>query len=94
MRAFKFGVSKGNGDHSSSDTHVKPAEPGTLWAVVRRLSAKVRDLEAQLAIVRRDVNRIDRKQYREAENKAPSHAEMMAGGDIPADDKLPQGLFW
>lgn len=41
------------------------------WATLRKLKARIESLEAQVSTVRRDVNRIDRKQLREAE-KLPS----------------------
>lgn len=46
---------------TNGDTHA-----GTLWAICRRLQAKVTEVESQIAIIRRDINRIDRKGYRDA----------------------------
>ena len=51
--------------------------PSTLYAILRRLSAKVNQIELQLSTVRRDLNRIDKKVYRQADS-LPS-AEIPAG---------------
>ena len=42
-----------------------------LWAEIRRLKSRVLSLETGLSTVRRDVNRVDRKQYRD-EAKLPA----------------------
>ena len=44
----------------------------TLWAQLRRLKAQVANIELAVSTARRDINRIDRKQYREQENTPPS----------------------
>ncbi|MCK5644777.1 MAG: hypothetical protein KAJ19_28515 [Gammaproteobacteria bacterium] len=45
--------------------------PGdTLWASIRRLKAQVASLELAVSTARRDINRIDRGQYR-GKDKAP-----------------------
>lgn len=44
----------------------------TLWAQLRRLKAQVANLELAVSTARRDINRIDRKQYREEEKSPPS----------------------
>ncbi len=36
-----------------------------LWANIRRLKAQMASMELALSTARRDINRIDRKQYRE-----------------------------
>ena len=41
------------------------------WAIVRRLQARIESLETGLSTARRDINRIDRKQYREASAQPP-----------------------
>ncbi|GAI49796.1 unnamed protein product [marine sediment metagenome] len=44
----------------------------TLWAQLRRLKAQVASLELAASTARRDINRIDRKQYREEDKGPPS----------------------
>lgn len=39
--------------------------PDSLYALLRRLNARVSEIESLIAIVRRDVARIDRKVYRD-----------------------------
>jgi len=43
-----------------------------IWAHLRRLEAQVKSLELALSTARRDINRIDRKQYREVKELPPS----------------------
>ena len=44
----------------------------TLWAQLRRLTARVANIELAQSTARRDINRIDRKQYREEKELPPS----------------------
>ena len=39
----------------------------SLFAVMRRMQGELKSLQSDVQILRRDVNRIDRKQYRDAE---------------------------
>ena len=55
------------------EVQIKPSDnggksPSTLYAILRRLSAKVNQLELQLSTVRRDLNRIDKKVYRQSDS--------------------------
>jgi len=52
-----------------------------LYAAMRRLSARVIQVESQLATIRRDVNRVDRKVYRDAGE--PSIKNFEAVKDLP-----------
>ncbi len=63
---------------TNGDTHA-----GTLWAICRRLQARVTELESQTATNRRDINRIDRKGYREIE--ATKIAQPLPENGIPAE---------
>lgn len=56
-----------------SQTYVPTHGTDKLWATVRRLSARVVQLELALSTARRDINRHDRKLYREASEPEPSH---------------------
>ena len=56
------------------------------WAMLRRLKAQLGQIELVLSALKRDVARIDRKQYREAKDEPPS--------SIPQNDnQFPEGLF-
>ena len=72
-----------------------PKEGGSnLWAVLRRQKAQIGQIELVLSALKRDVNRIDRRQYREAKDEPPSFIPP-AGGRIPgsAIEVYPDGLF-
>jgi len=60
-------------------------KPATLYALVRRIKRRVDELEITLNNLRRDVARVDRKQYRELE-KSPSIP--------PPEQKTAQEQFW
>ncbi len=47
----------------------------TLWAVIRRLTARVQSLELAASTARRDLNRIEKRQYRGKDNSPPSEVE-------------------
>ncbi len=72
----------------SIDTGIKSIEPANkandrfapMYAQIRRLTASVRDLENTVSILKRDVSRIDRKQYREAEASVPLSAKGPGNG--------------
>jgi len=57
-----------------------------LWAVLRRQKAQIGQIELVLSALKRDVARIDRRQYREAKDEPPSISP-------PGDNQYPQGLF-
>lgn len=59
----------------------------TICAQIRRIKARLSEVELNLSTNRRDINRIDRKVYREAELQ-PSFPDKR-----PADVGLPAGLF-
>ncbi len=62
---------------------------GILWAQLRRLKAQVASLETAVSTCRRDINRIDKKQYRDNGNTPPSEIEKPVGEAAT----LPPGLF-
>jgi len=43
-----------------------------LWKKLRIIEATIQSHDVSISTLRRDVNRVDRKQYREAEEKQPS----------------------
>lgn len=61
---------KGQIDTSNKAPHNKGAD--ALWSHIRRLMLQVKSMELALSTVRRDINRIDRNQYRAKENSPPS----------------------
>lgn len=70
----------------------KPAEVhyrnnDTLFAVIRRLTAQVNELQRLIGDCRRDINRIERKQNREAEATKVLPQETV-------DSFLMEGLPW
>ena len=69
-------VSQSNGSSKGQDV---------IWAMLRRLKARTDSIELALSTARRDINRIDRKQYRE-ETKAPP-------SEISEVDTLSEALF-
>ena len=64
-----------------------PKEGGSnLWAMLRRQKAQIGQIELVLSALKRDVNRIDRRQYREAKEEPPSLIPL-------GDSQYPPGLF-
>ncbi|GAI34198.1 unnamed protein product [marine sediment metagenome] len=61
---------QGRKDTSNNVPHSKGTD--ALWSYIRRLTAQVKSLELAATTARRDINRIDRKQYREEEKSPPS----------------------
>ncbi|GAI05257.1 unnamed protein product [marine sediment metagenome] len=61
-----------NERRTGSLTHTGSKSVDTLWAQLRRLKAQVDSLELAASTARRDINRIDKKQYREADKTPPS----------------------
>jgi len=53
---------------SKNDSAHGKFNPDTFYARLRRLEARLSELENALTAIRRDVNRIDRKQYRDAQS--------------------------
>ena len=53
-------------------THTGTLPVDTLWASIRRIKAQVASLELAVSTARRDINRIDRKQYRGDKDTPPS----------------------
>ena len=65
-----------------------PKEGGSnLWAMLRRQKAQLGQIELVLSALKRDVARIDRKQYREAKDEPPSFTPPRP------DAAFPDGLF-
>ncbi len=75
------------GSKASSDYGLN--KPATLYALVRRIKRRVDELEITLNNLRRDVARVDRKQYRDLE-KAPSAPQSEAA----ASPRPTQEQFW
>jgi len=75
-----------------------PMRLDTIYAHIRRQNARIADLEAALSTVRRDINRISRKQYRDDEPPSDT-TKIKAGiqsGFNPEGEKLQsdfRGLF-
>ena len=59
---------KGNGQSSASKQVASSPGLNTLYGIARKLQSQLTDLEAQVAIVKRDVARIDRKVYRDEDS--------------------------
>ena len=67
-----------------------PKEGGSnLWAMLRRQKAQIGQIELVLSALKRDVARIDRKQYREAKDEPPSSLPNAPNSGY----KFPDGLF-
>jgi len=62
------------------------ADRSNLWAQLRRLKAQIGQIELVVSAIKRDVARIDRKQYREAKDEPPSSFPQ-------GDTQYPVGLF-
>jgi len=56
----------------------------TLWAMLRRLNARVANLELQVSTCRRDINRVDRNYYREREKLPSDNAKQPPVDDLNA----------
>ena len=57
-----------------------------LWGQLRRLKAQLGQLELVVSTIKRDVARIDRKQYREVEKEPPTLPTL-------TETAFPDGLF-
>ena len=62
---------------------------GPLWRRIRDMQARLLSIEGAVSTIRRDVNRIDRKNYREDEKNRPSF-DFKGNGE---NDQYPVGLF-
>ena len=81
-------LSKRSNARQTSPSKNGETRADTLWAICRRLQARVTELESQTATMRRDINRIDRKGYREAEAREPViPSPSPKEGDIPEEYK-------
>jgi len=49
---------------SNVSNELRPFKADTIYATLRRMKARMLEIESQLAILRRDVARIDRASYR------------------------------
>ena len=67
-------------------TTVPKGDGSNLWAMLRRQKAQIGQIELVLSALKRDVARIDRRQYREAKDEPPSF-------NPPGDTQYPVGLF-
>jgi len=66
--------------------------PNALWAYVRRLKARVEIMETGLTTARRDINRIDKKQYRDIAKEPPAEIPP-PGGNGAAKPQYDSALF-
>jgi len=83
-------VKKGQKSETGRQTPGLPTAPkreqDTIWAEMRRLKARVQSIELAASAARRDISRIDRKQYRD-NGKEP--ATLLPG----KEEVLHPGLF-
>ncbi len=77
MRADKSQIPV-NKVETVSQTHAGNKPTDNLWAQLRRLKAQIESLELAVSTARRDINRIDRKQYREDKSLPPSELGIKA----------------
>jgi hypothetical protein len=73
---------------TSKNVTVLPLRGDALFASLRRLEARVKSLEAQASTLRRDVNRIDKKVYRAAQDAPAAETQKPGngGGMYPLPD--------
>jgi hypothetical protein len=66
VKAIKEPVPLSNGENigQSAKAETTNSNLNGLCAEIRRLQARIKDMETQVSTLRRDVNRIDRGQYR------------------------------
>jgi len=72
MRAEENQIPVEKPKESLSNNLSKPIKADNLWAEIRRLKARVESLETQGSTLRRDINRLDRQNYRGASKLQPS----------------------
>lgn len=81
MKLFEKKTTKSNGKRhlSKEPSNTGPKGLDTLYARLRRLEARVNNLEAGLSTARRDINRIDRANYRKASQSPVAESEVFPG---------------
>ena len=77
MRADKSQIPVKPGQ-TASQTNAGTKPTDNLWAQLRRLKAQIESIELAISTARRDINRIDRKQYREDKVLPPSELKVNA----------------
>ncbi|GAH94980.1 unnamed protein product [marine sediment metagenome] len=65
MWPVKKGQKSETGRQTASQPTAPKREQDTIWAEMRRLKARVQSIELAASAARRDISRIDRKQYRD-----------------------------
>ena len=70
---------------SNEPTNQQGFKPATICALIRRMRSEINALENTVSILKRDVARIDRKQYKDAENSAALK--------IPGNGQKEEGVF-
>ena len=90
MKAASRVIASDIGDNGQKEiTGKRPIEADRLYARLRRLEQRLSYCEEKLSTLRRDVNRIDRREYREQElqpkktNKPPFMGGMTQEGEYP-----------
>jgi len=86
VKATPAALSNNNNDGQNKHVELTTGkQPDALYAKIRRLEVKISDLEAVIAIIRRDVARIDRRGYREAEKPAVPISPLPGQYPLPFD---------
>ena len=86
MKAVLHAPDNGNSVKEAGQSTAPKGDGSNLWAQLRRLKAEIGQIELVLTALKRDVARIDRKQYREAKDEPPSIP-------LPENERYPAGLF-
>jgi len=89
MRAIEKQIPESKPEEVASNHRSNGDKPDTLWAMIRRLMARVKSLEEEVSTLRRDVNATRKKVYREEDKLAPAIA--LKQGEVVAG--IPDGFF-
>ena len=86
MRAKENQIPESKTEKVASNHRSNGDRPDTLWAMIRRITARVKSMEEEVSTLRRDVNATRKKVYRDEDKLVPAIAskaeETIAG--IPA----------
>ena len=89
MRAVETQIPESKTEKVASNHRSTGDKPDTLWAMIRRITARVKSLEEEVSTLRRDVNATRKKVYRDEDKLVPAIAskaeEKIAG--------IPVGFF-
>lgn len=81
-------IFKSKSDKQLSDERVQPGNSGSLWARIRRITARLDSNEERISTLRRDIDRLERKWNREEAKIQPLHEDRPSDGQEELDPEI------